>query len=79
MTDCDIPAVDSTEVQKRRERARKDYMETGPGGGHEEKEGNFCKGEVLIVSGREQELGGLCSSGHLIGSRAPSRQSARAS
>ena len=49
MTDCDIPTVDSTEVQ-RGERARKDYMETEPEEGAIKRRGEDFVRERSLLS-----------------------------
>jgi len=79
MTDCDIPAVDSIEVQ-RRERGRKDSMETGPEEGAMKRRGeNFVGERSLLSQERARTWRPLFFRALDWEQRKPPRQSARAS
>lgn len=79
MTDCDIPAVGSTEVQ-RGERARKDYMETGLEEGAMKRRGeDFVRKRSLLSQERAGTWRPLFFRALDWEQRKPPRQSARVS
>lgn len=60
----------SSEKGKSKERL---YGDRTRGGGHEEKRGNFCKGEVLIVSGESRNLAAFVLQGTWLGAEETSQ------